>query len=315
MRTKVKSWNEAMTLDECEEIFDRAIASPSEAEFCHVVEPLLNEYKTLSIELGRGNIFWRARVIDSEIYKNISDLQHPPAKFARQGRLNDNGEPCFYIATREETALAEVNATEGQMVQVAGFRIKVEFPIRLIVIGEYANVQKNGYMHFAGSDPDFTIAKILNSMPRQEALKILYIDKFLASILADPNASASDYRFCRALGRMLYSKNNAEGIVFPSVKDRGGFNIAVQAASADRCFHNVSCLLAEMGKPRKFGVTEYSIIRSAERLDDNLDFIWKNTATPEEIGIYNIGKAEFDVASGEPNHKERLMKLLHPHRW
>jgi len=302
-----------MTLDDCEEIFHQAIRSQSESAFCHAVAPLFREYEILSLQFGRGSIFWRARLIDGESYPNISDLDYPPANFARQGRLNDGGAPCFYIAARKETALAEVGATEGQLVQLAGFRIKSESPIRLAVIGEYANVQKSGYMHFAGRDPEMTIAKNLNAMPRQEALKRLYIDKFFASILADPEASENGYMFSRSLAQSLYSRVGVKGIVFPSVKDRGGFNIAVQADASDQSFHNVSCLVARMGAPRQFGLIEFAIVKSAEQLDNDGNFVWQEDAGSETIGMYNMSKEEFDLASRDPNDRNNLLHILHMH--
>jgi len=302
-----------MTLDDCERIFHQALSSESGSAFCDVVEPLFKEYEILSLQFGRGSMFWRARLIDSEVYPNISDLDYPSPELARQGRLNDRGAPCFYIAARKETALAEVGAMEGQLVQLAGFRIKNESPIRLAVIGEYANVQKNGYMHFAGRDPEMAIAKIINAMPRQEALKKLYIDKFFASVLADTDASASGYMFSRALAQSIYSRVGADGIVFPSVKDRGGFNIAVQTEPSDRSFHNVSCLVVRMGKPHQFGLIEFTIVKSAERLDDDWNFIWLEGADSETIGMYNMSKEEFEMASRKPSDRNNLLHMLHAH--
>lgn len=302
-----------MTLDDCEKIFHQAISSESESAFCKAVDPLFKEYEILSLNFGRGSMFWRARPIEVEIYPNISGLDYPPPDVAKQGRLNDRGAPCFYIAARKETALAEVGAREGQLIQLAGFRIKNESPIRLAVIGEYANVQKNGYMHFAGRDPEMAIAKILNAMPRQDALKKIYIDKFFASVLADPDASATGYMFSRALGQSIYSRVAAKGIVFPSVKDRGGFNIAVQAEPSDESFHNVSCLVVCMGKARKFGLIEFTIVKSAERLDDEGNFVWLEGGDPEAIGVYNMSKEEVEVASLNPNDRNSLLQMLHTH--
>jgi hypothetical protein len=302
-----------MVLDDCEKIFHQALSSECESAFCHALDPLFKEYEILSLEFGRGSIFWRARLIEDEIYPNISDLDYPPPELAKQGRLNDLGIPYFYIAARKETALAEVGATEGQLVQLAGFRVKNESPIRLAVIGEYANVQKNGYMHFAGRDPNMAIAKILNAMPRQEALKKIYIDKFFASVLADPSASANGYMFSRALAQSIYSRVGAEGIVFPSVKDRGGFNVAVQAEPSDSSFRNVSCLVVRMGKPRKFGLIEFTVVKSAERLDDNWNFIWLEGTDPDVIGMYNMSNEEFEMASRNPGDRNNLLHMLHTH--
>ncbi|MBR7986334.1 RES family NAD+ phosphorylase [Burkholderia cenocepacia] len=300
-----------MTLDECEVFFNRALASESESAFCYAVEPLLKEYEILSLELGRGSVFWRARIIEDDIYENISNLDYPPAEFARQGRLNDQGVPCFYIATGKETALAEVGATEGQLVQVAGFRVKHDSPIRLAVIGEYANVQKNGYIHFIGKDPEMVISKMLNSMPRQEALKKIYIDKFFASVLSESEASANGYMFSRALAQVIYSRSGAQGIAYPSVKDRGGFNVAVQAAPSDRSFHNVSCIVVRVERVRKFGLIEFILIKSVERLNEDGGFVWMDGDNSEIIGLYNMTKEEFDVASRNSGDRSGLLDVIH----
>lgn len=119
---------------------------------------------------------------------------------------------------QKETALAEIEAKEGQLIQLAGFRVLNEETIRLAVIGEYSNVQKNGYMHFAGQDPGMTISKIINSMPQQEGLKKIHIDKFFTHVLAGPNASNSGYLYSRALGQAIYSRISPDGIAFPMRK-------------------------------------------------------------------------------------------------
>lgn len=299
-----------MTLDECEDVFNLALSSKSEAEFCQAVDSLFKEYEILSLKFGRGSIFWRARIIDRDIYANIDELDYPPASFAKQGRLNDNGSPCFYIAAHKETALAEVEVKEHQLVQLAGFRIKTEAPLLLAVIGEFANVQKSGYMHVLGKDPGMAISQILNSLPRQEALKKLYIDKFFASVLADPNASTHGYMFSRALGKAIYARNTAKGIIFPSVKDRGGVNIAVQATPSDNSFENVCCLVVRTGKKRKFGMIDFSIEKSAERLDEDSNFVWREAADPEVIGMYNMNQEEFDLVSRDPADRNALLKML-----
>jgi len=294
-----------LNLDDCEKVFEQALSSASGEAFCRAVEPLFSEYEILSLVLGRGDVFWRARAIGKEIYPNVSDLDYPPERCARLGRLNDAGVPCFYIATRRETALAEIGAEAGQLVQLAGFKVLVESPIRLAVIGEYANVQKNGYMHFAGRDPDRVISKGLNSLPREQGLKILYIDRFFAHVLADPSASSNGYMFSRALSKAIYARNGADGIVFPSVKDRGGFNIAVQAGPSDRCLHNGCCLVAQVRKTRMYGLIDYQIIKTARELDANGNFVW-GSGDPEMITMYNMTKDEYAAHLRNPGEKHYI---------
>ena len=300
-----------MELDSCDNIFNSALASKNEAEFCRHVAPLFDTYEILSVGLGRANIFWRARVVDGAKWPNVEDLNHPPPEVARQGRLNDAGSPCLYVSQNIQTALLEINAKEGQLVQVAGFRVLGEETLLLTVIGEWANVQKNGYMRFSGTDPDHTIMRRINQNPK--ALPMLYIDKFFASVLGNPDARDSGYIHSRALGALLYSRENADGIAFPSVRDQGGFNLAVKPDPSDRVFHNVACDLVKVGKRRKFGIQDYEILDSALRLDDQLNFIWPDSYKAGRRNIYGLNKQEHDFLSVRADDQDAMSDLLSMH--
>ena len=292
-----------MNIEECEKLFARAITSKSEAEFYYLIEPLFNEYDILSLELTRGKTYWRARIIGDNLYPNLRDLDYPKPEIANLNRLNDKGVPFFYISQDMETALAEVNPNNGQLVQLAGFKVKANAPVILAVIGEISNVQKNGYMHCIGRDPDKSISKVINQLPRNEALKKIYIDRFFAHVLNDPKASSNGYRYSRTLAQAILTKNHAEGIVYPSVKDRGGFNLGIRAEPSDKCFHNVSCVIAKVHAKRKFGMIDFEIINSAINLDENNNFVWPENYIPESLSQYNMTKEELDEVTSDPSRK------------
>lgn len=291
-----------MNRDECDLIFDRALSSQSEGEFCFHISPLLDFYKVISVGIGRGNIAWRARKAKDRPWGNLFDLDYPPAELARAGRLNDKGSSCFYVSRSVETALNEIEACEGDLVQVAGFRVLTEQTLQLILIGEYSNVVKRGYVQFAGIDPGGTLQKLVNNHSREDALTLIYIDRFLASVLADPNARESGYRFSRALGAALHLKiRSADGIAFPSVRDPGGYNYAVLPGPSDRIFHNVACLLVRVGRNRRFSFTDHETLNSATYIDDDLNFVWPEEYAAGTINLYGMTKEEYEYGrSGRP---------------
>ncbi|WP_272544356.1 RES family NAD+ phosphorylase [Burkholderia cepacia] len=303
-----------MTLDDCDHIFDKALGSAVEAEFCHVVAPLFDHYKILSVDWGRGSIFWRARIVHDTMFENLAEMNYPPSHVARVGRLNDAGSPCFYVSARKETAITEIDAEAGHFIQLAGFRVLDANPVRLALIGEYSNVQKVGYMHFAGRDPDMALSKLINSMPRHDALRMVYIDKFFAHVLADIEASKKNYMMSRALTQVIYSKCKADGIVFPSVKDRGGFNLGVKPAASDKSFHNVCCIVVRLRARRRFGLLEFDIIKSAKSLDSESNFVWDDSLAGERIGFYGLSKEEFELAARAPGDPNTLLDVLHQGR-
>lgn len=299
-----------MTLDECELLFENISASSNKADFVQAVQPLFDFYQLLTVDVGRGKILWRARIIEDSVYSNISELDYPPSHLAGLGRLNDLGSPCLYVASREETAIAEVNAMEGQLVQIAGFRISPEKNIRLALIGEYSNIHKCGYMHFGGVDPGQAINRYLNSMPRADAFRLIFVDKFFSHLLADPAASERDYILSRSLASVIHEKSkSAAGIVFPSVKDKGGVNIGIQPESSIGFLHNTCCFIAKVLKRRAYGMIEYEVLESAKFLNPDGSFVWGGSSAPDSIGIYGITKNEFDFARNDNDKRNALLNL------
>lgn len=285
-----------MNLDQCEAIFDRALSSRNEAEFCHHIAPLFDVYEILSVGMGRGsNTFWRARATEGDPWPSLKDMDYPPANKARVGRLNDAGSPCFYSAGRIETALLEIEAQEGQLIQLAGFKIAPDEIVQFILIGEYTYVHKTGYVRLTGVDPDGTIKRIINSMSPENAIATIYIDRFFANILSDPHARHSGYMLSRALGAELQSRiKSADGIAFPSVRDPGGFNYAVRPEPSDRVFRNVACAIASIGRNRRYNLIEHEVIGCADGLDDEENFVWADPYQPRTLGMYAMTKDEYE---------------------
>jgi len=293
-----------MKLDVCDRIFSNALACKSESEFCYEIERLWPFYKLLSVGLKRGSIFWRARLIKGDFYPSVAQLKYPSKEIADIGRLNDKGVPCFYAAKNMETSLIEIGATEGQFVQLAGFRLFLDSSLRLALIGEYANVQKTGYISFSGTDPDGTIRKMLNKMPMHEAIRSIYIDKFFSGILASVDAQNENYFKSRALGATIHLRISTDGIAFPSVRDYGGFNVAIKPESFDEKMHNVCCLVVKVGKLRKYGLLEYEIVRSVQQIDDAGKFYWSTEQNPKIVGIYGMTREEYEFAKKLPQRND-----------
>jgi len=285
-----------VNLDQCEVAFERALASRTEAEFCDHISPLFSVYKILSVGMRRGDkTFWRARVASVNRWPLLKDMDYPPAEKASVGRLNDAGFPCFYLAGGMETALLEIDSKQGETVQLAAFRIKAEEELRLILVGEYSFVQKMGYVRLTGVDPGGTIGKMLNEMSTEDRTATLYIDRFFANILNDPNARDSGYLMSRALGAFLHARiREADGIAFPSVRDSGGWNYAILPDPSDRAFGNVACVVVRVLRSRLYGFVEFEPVGCADGLGPDDNFIWADPYDPSTITMYGMTKDEFD---------------------
>lgn len=289
-----------MTLDQCEVLFRAISNAQSLPEACLHLTRLFEYYKLVTIEIGRGNnTYWRARVAGPEPWPTIADMGYPPQHVAKCNRLNDAGSPCFYGATREVTALCEIAVDAGQYVQLAGFRVFDETPIRIAVIGELFHVYKTGYLRLVGTDPDGAINRAINSYDRPHAESLLFIDAFLASLLADASARDKDYMLSRAIAAMIYRDEKVDGIMFPSVRDNLGMNIALRAGSFDEKLHAVCCFHARIKRIRPFGFIGYEVLREVERLDDDEMPVWLDATSQSIRRHFNLSKAEFVAAGGD----------------
>jgi hypothetical protein len=121
--------------------------------------------------------------------------------------------------------------------------------------------------------------------------------------LRDPDASSNGYRYSRSLTQAILTKNHAEGIVFPSVKDRGGFNLGIKSEPSDKCFHNVSCVIAKVHAKRQFGLIDFEIINSAIHLDRKNNFVWPKSYKAGSLTQYNMSTEELEAVINDPSKK------------
>jgi RES domain-containing protein len=299
-----------MNLEECDYIFAQVLGASSPSAVCHALQPLFDHYEVINIELNRGIVFWRARLTEEKPWAAVAEMGYPPAKYAKPGRLNDENTPCLYAATREETALQEIGAKENDLVQLVGFRAKLETPIRIAVIGELFHVYKTGYLRLTGNDPGRSISRYLNSQEADCARRLLYIDAFLSHLLADAEAKNSGYVRSRALASMVYRNSDIEGIMFPSVRDRLGMNIALQRTPSDTKIHAVCCLHVRVTRVRGFGFIEYEVIGETERTTTDGKFVWVRPLLQPRRRFFNLTKEEYEAAMRSANDSSAFMNLL-----
>ena len=285
-----------LTLDRCHELIDEALASKTRDEFIEAAMPLLREYKILSFGIGRSSTHYRARIIENERFDFLKQVDYPPSHLVkRAGRLNDIGDPIFYISNNQETAIAEVLPQTGQLVQVSGYRIIPNKMLHVICVGEYQNVYKRGYTAFNGTDPGGTVKKLIYDLPYEKRQKRLLIDNFFAHVISDKDARDNDYVHSRALRDVLFSKIDAHAITFPSARDSGGVNIAVKPAPSDDLYMNVCCVIYRIGRKRRFSPFELELVGAATGLsDDRKKFIWESGETHEHLIMYNMTEAEYN---------------------
>jgi hypothetical protein len=282
-----------MTLDQCEHVFDAVHSATSDDAITVALRTLLNEHVLIEMELRRGTIFWRGQKCgDENGYANEARLSYPPPDVAPVGRLNDEGVPCHYSAQQINTVLAEMDAQEGQYFHIVGIKIRPGEAIRVITIGDLFHVHKTGHTRTLGLDPGNSFSKLLNLYSLEKGQTVLYIDAFLAGLLADRGAKATAYVITRRLMVLAFQRSEALGMFYPSVPDPLGMNFVMLPPAYDSKTQIVCSQVIRIKKRRGFCFHDYEVCREATAIGHAGDFAWRKPESQKRRFCFNLTKEE-----------------------
>jgi hypothetical protein len=237
------------------------------------VEKHLNWYTKffggLNVKFGYDRPIIRARLCSStDGFNHVSELFSPPPEITGIGRMNEKGYPMFYASFHIGTAFAEINAKEGDIVQVAQFKLpnKSEPGIRCLAIGEVYNAY-HGTSTISQSLFD-EIRKLIDRLGKNDVrglLSYLYMDALSAELLNDISAPKNNYIYSRTLSRLLLEKySEIDGLIFPSAKMKGTANITLRPESVLTKAKVVSNQVLKVTKLYPYGLCEFEIVKQAK---------------------------------------------------
>lgn len=168
--------------------------------------------------MKKGSILWRAQPghswryeeqIGDEVPSAFPKERMKPLKDrAREGRVNPKGVPCLYLATTEDTAIAEVRPAVGSYVSAAQFQVSRDLQLM------DCSVRAEG-MSFYFEEP--------GEAEREEAVWN-YIDRAFAEP-TQPSEDIADYVPTQVLAE-LFRTQGCDGVAYKSSLG-SGHNIAL----------------------------------------------------------------------------------------
>lgn len=170
------------------------------------------------VEVGPGTalpILYRARVFQSEeslkeaLQRPERELGAPPPGVGREGgRLNSPGQPAFYGALAEKTAIAEVRPPVGSLVTVAKFTINRPLKLLDLALLERAQIKPDS----SKFDPTTIESVHRISMLRELAVRM--------TTPVMPDSQAHDYLITQVIADYLATRPgiSIDGILYPSVQ-------------------------------------------------------------------------------------------------
>ncbi|EFO3694150.1 RES domain-containing protein [Escherichia coli] len=239
----------------------------------------LESFGGINFKFGYDRPIVRARICaNSNGYGNIRELLSPPPELTKIGRFNDEGKPMFYAAYHIGTAIAEVNAKDGDIVQVVQFELpkKSDSGLRCLIIGEVYNA----YHGISTISPDLfneirALIKRLGENDIRGLLSFLYMDALSAELLNDVFASKNNYIYSRTLSRLFLAKyNDIDGIIFPSAKVKGTSNIVLRPESILEKVRVVSNCLFEISKVYPYGICDIKLLKQAKGQRIDGEIVW-----------------------------------------
>lgn len=251
--------------------------SKSEKFISDGLEYVLRFYDIVNFDFRYERAFLRARHLENgQPYTHTSEIYYPPPHRTKPGRLNEAGFPFLYLSLTLDTALTEIGAQTGDLLQISAYRPKGR-PIKVGVIGEKFRASR-GAGGLLTREAAETLSNVVNKLEREDrkkALAYLYPDLLFDEILRDAHAGQSEYLHSRILAKLIFEKLEClDGIVYHSVASYGNKNIALPSHKADDLLGLESTILLKVKKSYSYGLHDVEFLKAPTDIRQNGDIIW-----------------------------------------
>ena len=113
---------------------------------------------------------------------------------------------------------------------------------------------------------------------------------------------------------MIYRNKDINGIMFPSVRDPLGMNIALRPMAFDSKMQPVCCSHTKITRVRSFGFIEYEVITEAEQISRDGMFVWTDSLPPPRRRFFNLTREEYEAAVRHSNDPNAYMEVMSVYR-
>lgn len=270
-----KKW--ILDLDDMHNLANEIKAGKVEQFISDRLKYALQFYDVINFDFHYERAFLRARKLENGMpFAHMSEIYYPPPHKTKPARLNEPGFPFLYLSLTLDTALTEIGAQTGDILQISAYRPKGR-AVKVGVIGEKFRASR-GASGFLPRDVAVMLSNIVNKLEREDrkkALAYLYPDLFFDEILRDSEAAQSEYLHSRILAKLIFEKQkDLDGIVYHSVASYGNKNIALPACKADELLGLESTILLRVKKSYSYGLHDVEFIKAPVDIRQNGDIIW-----------------------------------------
>lgn len=252
-----------------------SIKTHGRVQILEAMESLINGYIALGIGRGWEHTWYRARKWESgERFENVRDLIYRVGGSKGYGRCSQPNQEIFYAGWNLPTALAEVRARVGDVVQVAVVRVAPWHELPCHTIGELQSLyHSGGSLLNARSSEIFWRTQMSR---KQDVANDVFVDSVLANefsrIVDDGNHE--DYFLSSAVSARLMSSGG--GLMYPSVASKQNINIAVTSDAFNKHFEVLGCFVLRVKQAVGYSLYAYEILDSSFSVASDGTFDWKS---------------------------------------
>lgn len=179
------------------------------------------------------NLYRVRRLADKKPFINISELLYPPESIHHKDRMNNMSSRVLYVSLHEFTAMAETQLNESYIsnyFQLTKFSAQRKF--KTFRLGTFSELYTN-----TPRDSEFVESKMNEFFGSPNHDKTIQGYAALECAIADVLYDQEDeyHILSSIMADAIFTVNDSiEAIIYPSVKNRYGTNLAVRKELADR---------------------------------------------------------------------------------
>lgn len=180
--------------------------------------------------------FFRARVMDTDLFTHTDELKYPPPEHSLHGRLNKKGNPILYAAYSPAASIVEISAKVGQTLAIAiikelpGHADRVRyFPIGMPASSQYATPTRDRAEQLVHDYLNSEMSKRVNKGEEH---------------LYNSTIAIAENFLGKPLLHLRYNTRLETGLIYPSVRadqslDTNSYNVAMKPEVFDAHFRIV----------------------------------------------------------------------------
>jgi len=255
------------------------------------------------IYLGDRQIWHRARLCaNGERFNQVSQLSYvkEPDDY---GRAHVPKQAMFYAARNGETAISEIGVRDGEIAQVLAARVKPGLICKSDIIGEFEYVWASG-LSLLGYEKSIELVSRLDKELGPAFKRDVLIDAFLARQFRKLAKREHEYLLTSFTAMNLFD-SGAEALMYPSVEQVGGLNIAIPAKVFDEKFE---LLWTDVFRTHYLGYGQYFLeaLASSEKISADGTIAWAPSPI-DRSSLWTLKKGFRipEIASATPKPTEK----------